>query len=119
MLENQLYKYKAIVTKVYDGDTCTLNIDLGLHIWIYGENVRLARINAKEVRGEERPDGLLARDFLSTLILNKEIYIETIKDTTEKYGRYLVEIILIKEDGTELNVNDYLVENNYAEYKAY
>jgi hypothetical protein len=26
-----LYHYKAKVTSVYDGDTCTVDIDLGIH----------------------------------------------------------------------------------------
>jgi len=30
-MENALYHYKAIVVEVYDGDTCTVDIDLGLH----------------------------------------------------------------------------------------
>ena len=33
-MKHTLYTYKAIVTSVYDGDTCTVDIDLGLHIWV-------------------------------------------------------------------------------------
>ena len=80
-MKQVLYNYNAVVTEVYDGDTITVDIDLGLHTWIRGEKIRFSRINAPELRGEERSKGLISRDYLRNLILNKEIIIETIKDT--------------------------------------
>ncbi len=50
-MNNKLYNYKAVVKSVYDGDTCTVDIDLGLGTWVHGEKLRLYRINAPEVRG--------------------------------------------------------------------
>lgn len=88
-MDKQLYHYKAKVVSVYDGDTCTIDIDLGLHAWICGEKIRLNRINALELKGKERTKGIASRDFLRSLVLDKEIIIETIKDTKEKYGRNL------------------------------
>jgi len=104
-MKHSLYYYKAIVTSVYDGDTCTVDIDLGLHTWIRDEKIRLYRINAPELRGKERPEGLKSRDFLREQILNKKITIQTIKDKKEKYGRYLGEIWLKDEKGKEININ--------------
>lgn len=86
-MDKQLYHYKANVVSVYDGDTCTIDIDLGLHTWIRGEKIRLNRINAPEIKRKERTKGLASRDFLKSLILHKEVIIETIKDAKEKYGR--------------------------------
>lgn len=37
-MDDKLYYYKAKVTSVYDGDTCTVDIDLGMKSWIYAEN---------------------------------------------------------------------------------
>lgn len=79
-MEKTLYHYKAIVTSVYEGDTCTVDIDLGLHTWIKGEKLRLNRINSPEVTGKERPKGLKSKEHLKSLLLNKEVFIETIKD---------------------------------------
>ena len=118
-METTLYHYRALVTEVYDGDTCTLDIDLGLSSWIRGEKIRLYRINAPEIRGAERPAGLLSRDFLRSKILDKEVLIETVKDKKGKYGRYLADIWLRHEDGTWINVNDLLVQQGYAVYKDY
>lgn len=56
-MDKVLYHYKAKVVSVYDGDTFTVDIDLGLHTWINGEKIRLNRINAPELRGNEKDKG--------------------------------------------------------------
>lgn len=118
-MDKQLYHYKAKVISVYDGDTCTIDIDLGLHTWIRGEKIRLNRINAPELKGKDRMKGLASRDFLKSLILDKEIVIETIKDSKEKYGRYLGEIWLKDKNGNFININDEMVKNKFAKYQKY
>lgn len=118
-MELQLYTYKANVTDVYDGDTITVDIDLGLSTWIKGEKVRLYRIDTPEIRGDERPQGLIARDYLRSLILDKEIVLQTVKDKREKYGRYLGEIWLLDENGQYININDKLIEEGHAELYMY
>ena len=118
-MQNVLYQYKAIVTSVYDGDTCTVDIDLGLHTWVRGEKIRLMRINAPEVRGKSRTKGLRSRDFLRELILDKEIIIGTFKDKKGKYGRYLGELWLNMDGKEYINVNDLLVKKKLAVYKKY
>jgi micrococcal nuclease len=118
-METTLYHYKALVTEVYDGDTCTVDIDLGMNSWIRNEKLRLYRINAPELRGPERPEGLISRDFLRDKILGKEVLIETVKDKRGKYGRFLAEIWLKDESDNWININDLLVENGHAIYKEY
>ncbi len=124
-----LYRYKAVITAVYDGDSVTADIDLGLKTWVKGEKLRLARINAPEVRGAEREQGLLARDFLRELIVGKEVTIETMKDKKGKYGRYIAEIVLSESGGVDpfdgiptvkvIYVNDFLVSKGFAVYRDY
>ena len=116
---DNLYHYKAFVTKVYDGDTITVEIDLGLKTFVKGEKIRLSRINAPEVRGDSREEGLKSRDFLRTLILKKEILLVTLKDKKGKYGRYLGEIYFKNEDGDLVNINNLLVDKGFAEFKEY
>jgi len=116
---DQLYHYRAIVTAVYDGDTITVDVDLGFHVWVRGEKIRLAHIDAPELRGEDKAKGKAAGNFLRNLILNKKVIIQTIKapngeDKKGKFGRYLGVIWL---DG--VNVNDLLVSKGYAVYREY
>jgi len=119
MQTKQLYNYKAVVTGVYDGDTITVNIDLGLSTWINNEKIRLVRIDAPELRGSSRNKGLKSRDFLRALLLDKKIQIQTIKDRKEKYGRYLAEVWLETSSGKFTNVNDLMVEKKQAIYKKF
>jgi micrococcal nuclease len=117
-MHETLYHYRARVVAVYDGDTCTADIDLGLHVWVHKEKLRLARINAPELVGLQKPAGIAARDFLKSLIDGREIRLRTIKDRQEKYGRYLAEIF-VQQNETWANVNDLMVQNGHAEYKEY
>ena len=112
-----MYEYKAKVIKVYDADTITVNMDLGFDVHIT-KSIRLADIDAPEIRGKERPEGLKARDFLRTLILDKEVIIKTERDRTGKYGRYICNVFYEKDDLT-IHINDLLVKEGYVTYKKY
>lgn len=118
MNKNYLYHYRARVEKVYDGDTITVDIDLGLKTVIKGEKLRFNRINAPEMRGDEKEDGTEARDYLRERILGKEIFVETIQDKKGKFGRYIAEVWL-EENGALVNMNDELVERGLARYQVY
>lgn len=108
------YLYKATVTKVYDGDTITCNINCGFGIILQNQKIRLYGLNTKEVRGEEKEEGIKVRDLLREKILNKDIILETLKDKKGKYGRYLG---IIHCDNK--NINDWLLESGYAEKVNY
>ena len=109
-MELQKYVYSAKVVSVYDGDTITIDIDLGFGIVMKKQKVRLFGIDTPEIRGEEREQGLISRDFLREKILDKEVIIQTIKDKTGKYGRWLG-IIYIENT----NINELLITEGYAE----
>ena len=113
-MDGQLFNYRAIVTGVYDGDSITIDIDLGFNNWKKNQKVRLFGINTPEIRGEERPDGLVARDRLRELILDKEIIITSYKDKSGKYGRWLATVFL-KQDGMFENINTLLLAEGLAE----
>ena len=118
MKDFQLYQYQGLVTEVYDGDTCTIQFDLGFKI-NFTEKVRFFGINAPEMRGADKAKGTISRDKLREKILNKTIYIETLKDEKEKYGRYLG-IIYIKNDKGEFDsVNDWMVKEGLAVKASY
>ena len=106
-----MYEYKANVVKVYDGDTITVDFDLGLDVWLKGQTIRLYGIDTPELRGDEREQGIVVRDYLRGLILGKEVIIHTYKDKKGKYGRWLG-IVHAEEIG---NVNEHLVKMGYAE----
>jgi len=111
------YWYTAKVHSVYDGDSVRLDIDMGFNQWRMAEKFRLARIDAWELRGEEKGRGIIARQFISNLLpVGREVTINTIKDNRGKYGRILVDIY---DSESMLCVNDMLVEQGHATYKDY
>lgn len=110
-----LYHYKSLVTRVYDGDTITCDIDLGHNLWMRKQKIRLAGIDAPEIRGKSRPEGLQSREALSKLILDEFIVLETIRDNKGKYGRLLGKVWLPQKNGEWLDVNKFLVDNGLAE----
>lgn len=105
-----MYEYRAFVRKVYDGDTVTVDIDLGFDVVLKAQKIRLLRINAPEVRGVQRPEGLKSRDALRQKIGNRWVKIKTHKDKKGKYGRWLGEIWFEEEC-----VNDWLLKEGHAE----
>jgi len=113
-LNLDLYFYRAIIVSVYDGDTVRANIDLGLDVWIYNEKLRLARINAPELRRPTLIEGRKSRDFLREKLIGKAVIVETIKDKKGSFGRYLAEIWLEDEDGNYQNINTLMLDMHLA-----
>jgi micrococcal nuclease len=113
------YTYKARVLSVYDGDTIRVEIDLGFGLKWSGDGkgvqIRLHGINSPEMRGNEKNSGVLSRDWLRKEIDGKDIILKTIKDSTEKYGRYLGVIFTIEGK----NINESLVSEGLAIKKEY
>ena len=110
-----MYEYRAYVRKVYDGDTITVDIDLGFGVVLKNQKIRLRGINTPEVRGSQRAEGLKVRDLVRGRIANKWITIKTYKDKKGKYGRWIADIY---ESGAEESINSWLlVEGHAVEYK--
>lgn len=116
-----MYEYKAIVTKVYDGDTITCNIDVGFDLVLNDKRLRLREVDTPEIRTrdlQEKKKAYEARDFVRNKIaeVNHIIYIKTHK--AGKFGRYITDVWLNKEDAEnglwETTLNNILLENNMA-----
>ena len=117
------YTYRAIVVSVYDGDTITVDVDCGFGVWLKKQKIRLAGINTPEVRGDERDEGLEARDALRAMLPGgRGIVISTQKDQRGKYGRWIAEIYYPTYSGDEplwVNANEMLVMRGLAKRVMY
>ena len=102
---------------VYDGDgSIHVHIDQGFYIKQFAISLRLARINAPEIRGVNalvKKKGIAARDRLYGILSEAPFWIET--KEKGKYGRWVAEIFI--DDGT--NVNDLMVLEGHAVYEDY
>ena len=114
---NWQYWYKAKIINWVDADTVDMDLDLGLHIHVQ-ERFRLYGIDAWEVRGEERENGLMAKKAcINRLPPGSEVVIETIRDKKGKYGRYLAKIYQGSREGE--TINEWLVKMGHAEEANY
>tara|TARA_Y100000310_G_C20182854_1_gene578983 strand:- start:125 stop:493 length:369 start_codon:yes stop_codon:yes gene_type:complete len=89
-----MYKYKAKVIKIIDGDTLDAMIDLGFNTWVK-KRIRLAGIDAYEARTRnkaEKKKGLAAKARVVEVLNenNNEIILTSLG--VGKYGRCLGEI---------------------------
>lgn len=78
---------------------------------MYRFHIRLLGIDTPEMKSknpEEKKLAYMARDFLQTLVLNKNIRLENI--STDKYGRILAYVIT--EEG--INVSDMMLDKRFA-----
>lgn len=110
-----MYEYRTKVSRVVDGDTVDVDIDLGFGVWMKKERIRLLGIDTPESRTrdkEEKKYGLAAKEFLKKALGTSPI-LKTTKDGKGKFGRILGEFIVEVEDN-RININQLLVDNYHA-----
>ena len=107
--------YVRKVSKVVDGDTIDVEIDLGFDI-SFSSRVRLAGIDTPESRTTDKIEkalGLEAKAYLKHEIdAAKSVVIKTEKmDSSEKYGRILGWVFL---DGASVSLNEKMIADGHA-----
>lgn len=108
-----MYQYKIKkITKIVDGDTVDLDIDLGFNVTI-SHRIRLKDIDAPETRTtnlEEKKRGLEAKVWLEEQLSREgEWIIETTKE--DKYGRMLGTFYLV---GEPVTINERMLNEGIA-----
>ena len=86
-----MHEYHCVITKIIDGDTIDVDIDLGFDCWLHRQRIRLYGIDTPESRTrdlEEKKYGLAAKAFVEKFIpLGSTALLKT--KEKGKYGRYL------------------------------
>jgi len=83
-MKKKLHNYRVTkVLRVVDGDTIYLEVDLGFDIKL-DIKVRLLDLNAPEIRGEERDQGIIYKQALKALIDSSD----TLTVSTAERGKY-------------------------------
>ena len=110
-----MYQYKVTVTKVIDGDTVDVDIDLGFAVVLKKQRVRLYEIDTPESRTrdlEEKKFGLLSKKYLQDKLENAtNIYLKS--HDKGKFGRILGELFI---DSDSKSVNMQMVDDHHAVY---
>lgn len=111
--------YGAEVLNVIDGDTVDLRIDLGFDIH-HKIRVRLYGVNTPESRTsnkEEKALGLQAKQFTKDwLSSHKWVFVNTIPDKNDKYGRILAKIYSSEDinDPSTACLNTDIIQSGFA-----
>lgn len=109
-----MYEYRAKVNRIIDGDSVVLDIDLGFDTWLNNQSIRLFGVDTPECRTrdlDEKARGLMAKSRVEELLpVGDIVFIKTIKDKNEKFGRILGEII----NNDDININAILLQENLA-----
>lgn len=98
------------VVKVYDGDTITIATVLPRDATVYRFSVRLARIDAPELRTSDATEKKCAervRDIVHRMVYQQIVRVDVI--SYDKYGRILAEIY-----HNNINLSDYLLAQRLA-----
>lgn len=100
-----------MIENCYDGDTCTVDADLGFNVVLNNVKIRLARIDAPEIRGPSKEEGRRSKKCLLDLLKNPL----TMKSAGKgKYGRWIAELF-----SGGRNISDLMVDGGCAEYRDY
>ncbi len=93
-----LWRYRATVTRIIDGDTVECSVDAGFRLYAT-KRIRILGYDAPELfSGTDRENGAAARGYLESLIpIGTRVYLETQKDRTT-FDRYLADV-WVEQDG--------------------
>jgi micrococcal nuclease len=106
------YNFKAELLRVVDGDTLYARVALAFHVFVDVE-FRLFGLNTPEIIGTQKMAGLAAKSELECLL--KLGSIRVVSEKSDKYGRWLGTFYVKLPDGTEVNVNEALLEGGFAQ----
>ena len=106
-----MYEYKCKVTRVVDGDTVDIDIDLGFGVWLHKERVRIYGIDTPESRTRDKVEkrfGLLAKEFVKQFVKGSSVILRTQKyDAKGKFGRILGDIIVDDKSLSETMIQEH------------
>lgn len=107
-----MYRYKVDVTRVVDGDTVDVDIDLGFGMIYKKQRVRMKGIDTPESRTrdlEEKKFGLASKAFLKEQLKDQEI--ELVSHDKGKFGRILGELFV---GSSAYSINKTMIDNHHA-----
>ena len=107
-----MYKYRVEVTRVVDGDTVDVDIDLGSGMCYKKQRVRLMGIDTPESRTrdlEEKFYGKQSKKFLSSVLKDKVVTL--LSHDKGKFGRIIGELFV---EGDDMSVNQLMIRENHA-----
>ena len=106
-----MYEYRCKITRIVDGDTMDIDIDLGFGVWLHKERVRIYGIDTPESRTRDKVEkkyGLMAKEFVKQFVKGNSIILSTKEyDAKGKFGRILGDIIVDRKSLSETMIQEH------------
>lgn len=102
------------VVSVYDGDTCRVNLFLAPND-LKQFTIRMMGYDSPELKTKnttEKKCGLIAKNTLNKLLEDRIVKLVCLEH--DKYGRILANVFVKLADGSDLNVNKYMMDNHFG-----
>jgi endonuclease YncB( thermonuclease family) len=118
------YVRNCRVSRVIDGDTLELIIDLGFGIDGMKVIARLAGINCPETNGESKGDGIAATKATADWVESREdlvlVSVERKKrPAKDSFSRYLLFLLGMNDKGEQECLNQHLIVTGHAKDTGY
>lgn len=107
-----MYQYNVKISKVVDGDTVDVDIDLGFSTVLKKQRVRMMGIDTPESRTRdlvEKKFGKAAKAHLKKILQAENITL--VSHDKGKFGRILGELFV---NGEEISVNQRMINDHHA-----
>lgn len=107
-----MYQYNVKISKVVDGDTVDVDIDLGFSTILKKQRVRMMGIDTPESRTRdlvEKKFGKAAKAHLKKILQAEQITL--VSHDKGKFGRILGELFV---NGEEISVNQRMINDHHA-----
>lgn len=107
-----MYRYKVYVTRVVDGDTVDVDVDLGFSTILKKQRVRMMGIDTPESRTrdlEEKFYGKASKAHLESILAEGNIELQS--HGKGKFGRILGELFV---GGSSYSVNQQMIDEYHA-----
>tara|TARA_B100001113_G_C20962946_1_gene558208 strand:+ start:102 stop:563 length:462 start_codon:yes stop_codon:yes gene_type:complete len=116
-----MYEYNVKITKVVDGDTVDVDIDLGFSTVLKKQRVRMVGIDTPESRTRDKVEKLFGKASKAHLqrLLKAGERISLVSHDKGKFGRILGTLYVHYADGHpvfggKINVNQQMIEDRHA-----
>ena len=107
-----MYRYKVYVTRIVDGDTVDVDIDLGFGMIYKKQRVRMMGIDTPESRTrdlEEKFYGKASKAHLTKILDGQEV--QLVSHDKGKFGRILGEVFV---GNSKFSVNQQMIKEYHA-----
>lgn len=107
-----MYRYKVYVTRIVDGDTVDVDIDLGFGMIYKKQRVRMMGIDTPESRTrnlEEKFYGKASKAHLTKILDGQEV--QLVSHDKGKFGRILGELFI---GNSNFSVNQQMIKDYHA-----